>query len=499
MDFGSHSWAPSRPVQPNPPSPPRSNSDGGPYEIKLKSTATPGVHELGDESFEQLRYRIKSLESENKALKYTHDPNPRWETLYFIQGQTTGQQAGTFLDEPTWVIGPRNEVLLKARFPIGDIDGYLRQKHDVAFVVAKWYHPKFQEEEVEQAARDKKPLPLPKCTTETVRLHSKDMIAAAEDFFGRKLGFLEKFPDLDIRASLPAPYLFWYYHRKSDEGDPFETLSPLHRDLMRLLTGWIDKNYGTLYDHAEAQLKRGKVSFNTMGFLVRPGDVVVIKENRTASAAIAKAWLNPVTPREQRQGFTAGRRATDWTRNPHTTTAVKPSWKWSLKCWSYKYDGQFIKNDQVIDIVLETEDPETEIDICEMQSFPLQYADKWREVLQTRGRTFWSCRSRRLVSYHDDSGMYGVSLENLHSPSTQQLLTRLQNGDRFMIDFDTYRQLHSDSAGFKREYQSINDPKCEHMDPSMMSLDEPPSGAEINVFPRTIIGYNLRSKKWGTS
>jgi hypothetical protein len=68
-----------------------------------------------------------------------------------------------------------------------------------------------------------------------------------------------------------------------------------------------------------------------------------------------------------------------------------------------------------------------------------------------------------------------------------------------MIDFDTYEQLHSDSNTFKKEYWSIDNPKCEHMDPAVMSLDEPPSGADINVFPSTIIGYNLRSKKWGMS
>ena len=68
-----------------------------------------------------------------------------------------------------------------------------------------------------------------------------------------------------------------------------------------------------------------------------------------------------------------------------------------------------------------------------------------------------------------------------------------------MVDFDTYRQLHSDSKGFEREFWTIDDPKVEHMDANKMSCLEPPPGAELNVFPRTIYGYNLRSKKWGKS
>lgn len=65
-----------------------------------------------------------------------------------------------------------------------------------------------------------------------------------------------------------------------------------------------------------------------------------------------------------------------------------------------------------------------------------------------------------------------------------------------MVDFNTYTQLHSDSAAFKRKYQ-MNDPFVQRMDPSMLETDDPPPKPEIYVFPDTIVGYNLRSKKWG--
>lgn len=321
------------------------------------------------------------------------------------------------------------------------------------------------------------------------------MIAAAEEFFGHQVGFLGQFPDFNIKGSLPAPYLFWYYHRKPD-GNPFESLSPMHQDLMRLLTGWIDENYGELYGRAEEQLKRGKVSYNTMEFLIRPGEVVVFKDKNSVSAAIAKSWPTPENTRELGSGYVAGHMGTDWTRDTHKTT--KSTWKWSLNCWKYKYDGKFYKSNERIEVVLEAEDADSEIDIRELLTLPLQYADNWGDLLRIRGRTFWSCRYRRLVSYQDDRGLYSVRLQkSTPFKDSQSTADQLQNGDRFMIDFDAYTQLHSDSFGFKREYSSIDNPGCVHMDSSIMKRDEPPSGAEIHVFPRIIHGYNLRSKKWG--
>jgi hypothetical protein len=68
---------------------------------------------------------------------------------------------------------------------------------------------------------------------------------------------------------------------------------------------------------------------------------------------------------------------------------------------------------------------------------------------------------------------------------------------RFMVDFETYRQLHYNSPNFKRQYPKIDDDDCERMDPHVMALDETPSASEIYIFPNTIPGYDLRSKKLG--
>jgi len=67
-----------------------------------------------------------------------------------------------------------------------------------------------------------------------------------------------------------------------------------------------------------------------------------------------------------------------------------------------------------------------------------------------------------------------------------------------MVDFSTYKQLHASSWKSKKQYSSAEDPNVKRMDPVVMETNEPPSSPEIYVFPETIIGYNLRSKNWGT-
>lgn len=68
-----------------------------------------------------------------------------------------------------------------------------------------------------------------------------------------------------------------------------------------------------------------------------------------------------------------------------------------------------------------------------------------------------------------------------------------------MVDFHTYRQLHSDLPSFKRSFNPKDDSEREYLSDEKMDCDEPPGEPEIYVFPETIIGYNLHKKKWGTT
>jgi hypothetical protein len=67
--------------------------------------------------------------------------------------------------------------------------------------------------------------------------------------------------------------------------------------------------------------------------------------------------------------------------------------------------------------------------------------------------------------------------------------TSHQPGQRFMIDFHTYSQLHA--------HYDLDLRLGTAMDQAVMESDEPPSEPEIYLFPTEIIGFDLRRKKWG--
>lgn len=74
------------------------------------------------------------------------------------------------------------------------------------------------------------------------------------------------------------------------------------------------------------------------------------------------------------------------------------------------------------------------------------------------------------------------------------LLTNPKYDDRHMVDFETYRNIHSDEVGFKRTY--VNTQAQKYMESEIMDKNEPPEEFEM-LFPPKIPGFNLRRKKWG--
>lgn len=68
-----------------------------------------------------------------------------------------------------------------------------------------------------------------------------------------------------------------------------------------------------------------------------------------------------------------------------------------------------------------------------------------------------------------------------------------------MVDYKTYHRLHPNSvtvmAKFPKANKSIED--SERLSSEVMENDYPPPSPDIYVFPNTIPGYNLHTKKWG--
>jgi hypothetical protein len=100
--------------------------------------------------------------------------------------------------------------------------------------------------------------------------------------------------------------------------------------------------------------------------------------------------------------------------------------------------------------------------------------DAVTEILKRRGETFWKCRYKYFVSYHEDIN------RDLQS----------SGDERFMIDMMTYREFHSRDT----KYYSEGDADTE-IDVEIMKREYPPKENFVFLLPLTVIGYNLCRKK----
>jgi hypothetical protein len=380
-------------------------SPGSSPHFAESARLTYGNNSITQAPVHDLLERISLLEMENRGLRSPHSSGYEMQVIYCIL--ETPERMSTYLDEPTWAIGPRGEAVPKAHFPIPDLEGYLQQKHGMAFSVQKNYQLGDQEEEVRKAARDKKELPRLRPTAETIRLESQDMRETFKAFLNSNPLLEKEFPNFNPSLAFVAPYLFWYHHRSTAT---FKALSEPQRQLLSRLTTWIDENYGELYDRVEEQLERGVVSYDSMPFLVKLGDAILVKQevgerNQEVSGVIAETYLTSTTPR--RLARHAESRYSKQSLSKETKK--RQYWSWIVHTWSYKFDGSFYKNQEIINIKMVADELKGETNIQNLNAFPIRYASqKTIALLEKRGREFWRCREKRLVAYHDESGIYGV-------------------------------------------------------------------------------------------
>ncbi|KAG5797173.1 hypothetical protein H9Q69_003782 [Fusarium xylarioides] len=421
-----------------------------------------------NEDVATLRKKVELLEQQ---LSHSQNPTTRratYQIFHCLRDQVEGFWA-TYLDEPTWYIDQNEGASLRASSLIHNVSGYLKNQLDTAFVVTKFYKSVHQDG-AKQAMRDGRTLPKPKSFEERIQLYSQDMIAAYNEFVDKRPEHERKVEDFNTHEFFKAPYLSWHRCRSPTV---LEGLTSQNYYLMKLLTSWIDDNYGELYNRVEEQRKRSVVSPETLQFLIRPGDVVVWKEKKELMAIIAGKWPSLISEPDATHGSDFSK----WAKYPDTSETT-PTWTWSFESREIQYDGSFYYQKGTTQSTLKAKLLQSEVSITDLSTYPLEYAsDEWKSDLERRGRTFWSCRRRRLVSYEDDRGFYG-------------------SGERFMVDFATYEELHSDTPSFKRSYPMIDDPDCERMVSHSMDSDDPPSAPEIYIFPNSIVAYNLRSKKW---
>ncbi|KAJ4016340.1 hypothetical protein NW752_003462 [Fusarium irregulare] len=404
----------------------------------------------------QLDHEIGRLHRMKNSLKST-----TWLVLHKIKGEKT-----TYLAEPSWKldsIDSKNGLRFNGNSPLANEDRYLDQRTDAAFVIYKHYDPSLQEQDVLKAKHDGTAMPDPKPAREVVQALSERMVAALDALVDLHPTFKENFPKWRSVNAINSPFLFWYCYRTSTN---FDAIAEPHRKQIQLLTQWIDRNYGKLYADVDEQLSYGHVSESTMPFFIKPGEVLVSKDGKGIQGFIAQSWP------------TKGH--SDHTPSSDSNAPQNVSQSWKVDAWCYKFDGAFYTHCTKLTIPLQFDKKKSYVDIAEQNTLPIRFGSKeLRAMLGRRCGTLWACRKRNLIAYHDTS--------------ESDLVTE---GERYMIDSNTYKQLHPNSNKVKRDNQSLSRPNQAEMDAALNQRDEMPEGSESFVFPGTIVGYNLRQKKW---
>lgn len=313
-----------------------------------------------------------------------------------------------YIDKPMWGPGLNgDEFSLKAFLPVADAEGYVRQS-GFDFSINREYSNKCLQPELRRATSKKQPPPEPLHHHEDIRLHSQEMIEAMEAFLALQPGFRDNFPSFDAREPIEAPYMFWYIYRSTEA---LQQLSPSQQSLMNALTSWIDKNYEEKYVEARRQLDNGVITLRTIPFLLFPGDVLVWKDRKEkdkTKAAITSSLLvresQPILYWDSTRPWTEDSRLSEGNKKGEFSSI------WTVQTWSYKFDGEFLHDKGSKKIKFKASSLDQEVPISKLGVHPLRFTDeKTKLQLETRGKKFWTCRHRNLVSHIGDDGIFTVS------------------------------------------------------------------------------------------
>lgn len=241
-------------------------------------------------------------------------------------------------------------------------------------------------------------LPAPEPSNESIKIISKELRVALEMFLTAACSIEEKqlgrFLD-----TLHAPYLFWYRGRSKRMSLSHQP--PRHEAHLQLLFDWIERNYAAKFDQFDEMKSRGCISHAFIEYLFFPGDVVVDQEGDKT-----KAYRLEDMPALQRvfhgrlhhsHEFEKMARARSRTQKRNKTDEA---WAWEISCLTIVYDGQFYLQSQRLLLRLIAESHDEEVAITKLSIVPLPFvSEDLQEQLLQRGRTFWSCRVKRPVSY----------------------------------------------------------------------------------------------------
>lgn len=179
----------------------------------------------------------------------------------------------------------------------------------------------------------------------------------------------DELPEWTSDRNLRSPYDYFYHFRHLLREQSTIVLSGLDLDMVEVLLDYIDDTQGPGFDEVDANFAAGNVNFKDFAKLFRPNGIFTTTRDGYSRAYIAEHAL------------LFGHRML------------------RLSCWTWTFDGSFRKKPDNI-VVPWPDFREEQVPIASLVAQPLRLDKSGLEQrLEERGRSFWSCRHRKFVSY----------------------------------------------------------------------------------------------------
>lgn len=364
----------------------------------------------------QVIYRIKEWE-----LVQHQDSEKKWVGRYM-----------PFFDHPEWVRGQGTASHIKSNLPLTNFELYLEKNKDISFIVYRNFHnesARITDESGTDSTQSDESAHRPHHTNETVRLVNTKLIEAIKALLDSQQQYAELEREFAKSLELPAPYLFIYHSRKSLE--KFQASLPAHaKDQVSLLLNYVTEQYADEYANADSLLSRNKISPKLLGYLFKPGDLLVSRVDGRYMGYISISWpkidrdkmvsrMEAATSQMNTAVSLYGSQDVD-ARIANDTISVHV---YKIDVWHWAFNGNFQREHSTLYLdIPAVEDGGYDADtkgkgkvtaqgdklqidageknISDLNVFPMQYASA--EIVDNcrrRGKTFWKCRTRSYVSY----------------------------------------------------------------------------------------------------
>ncbi|KAI2780238.1 hypothetical protein F4815DRAFT_470573 [Daldinia loculata] len=422
-----------------------------------------------------LRENLKSLQaciSDFRTTGVLPSPEPRFQIVYRVTAPKSFTRM--YLDEPQWIEGENAKgEALAGNLPVRDIQSYLERNPEICFVVYRDFSvPVSRKKDVDHT------LSVPKQSSEMIETTSMDLTTTITKFmsyydFGAdavdEIGGTDvpdhHSTDADGSTELLAPYPA-FYHASRRAMDPFlELLKYSEKQQFQLLLDYVMSHFGNEYNDAEEIIRNGRITKRYFQYLFKPGDVIVQKETNEARGLICSSWVTEERVKDDKR----------------KTSGKVSMIQYTIKARYWTFDGVFSR--KTTDLKWEIDDSyNSKLEIDGLSICPLAYVNEnLTAKLRRRGEWIWKCRTKQLVSYHEDGN------RQLHD----------SDDERYMIDMMVYRELHKpDKKRDVPRWTSSDYPGTDDLSHEAVNRDDPPSDDFLYVLPSIIKGFNLKKKKW---